>query len=290
MMIGSIAERKAKAIHHTTSNVSPKIGKMVYDIVITAHSKDKNTLGLLIGSIRKYVVGFRNIYLIAKENFVGGSVIFIDENQFAFGKNEVVGILARMGCPEYQFGWYYQQLLKLYAYQIISNLSEYFLILDADLIFINDVEFFDDSVPYFTTGYGHTQYYFDHMNKLLPGLTQQTPFSGISHHMMFKRGIMTELFESVEKIHGMSFWKAFLNCVNFVGVSHYSCASEYEIYFNYVLKYHSGLYKIRQLKWNDDYGCDTRGNWNEMKKKRSGHVFVCRHDYNVNDHTRYRIE
>jgi hypothetical protein len=263
--------------------IMQKKSSTIFDIVIVAHSKDKDTLLLLLESIQKYIHNYRNIYLIAKENFIGDKVIFIEEGFFPFKKTNISEILLPMHCPEYKHGWFYQQLLKLYSYKIIKDLTEHFLILDADLIFINKISFFDGNTPFFTTGYSHNQYYFDHMNKFIPGLTKQTEFSGISHHMIFKKEILEDLFNKVELIHKIPFWRSFLNCVSFERVTHYSCASEYEIYFNYVLKFYSSFYKIRQLKWNDIHGDD-------INKKRHGHIFLSHHDYNINNFKLYQIE
>lgn len=251
--------------------------KTNFDIVIVAHSKDKTSLLLLLKSIKMYVRGVNNIYLIAKENFVGTDVIFVNEENFMFKKENVVNILTEIGCPIYKHGWYYQQLLKFYSYTSIPGLTEYFLILDADIIFINLVNFFHDDVPYLTMGSGYHEPYFEHMNRLLPDLTRQTEYGGICHHMIFKKSILNSLFAKVEKIHNMPFWRAFLSCLNFKNAKSFCCASEYEIYFNYVFKFYHNFYELRQLKWDDSYDNDE----NIYKKKKSGHVFVCRHDYNV---------
>ena len=55
----------------------------------------------------------------------------------------------------------------------------------------------------------------------------------------------------VEKEHnGTSFYQTFLKCVM---PSIDSGASEYEIYFNYMIQYHPNEIKIRFLSWNNVY-------------------------------------
>ena len=42
---------------------------------------------------------------------------------------------------------------------------------------------------------------------------------------------------------------------------HKSGASEYEIYFNYMLKYHSDKIKIRKLNWKNANSIDEKENF-----------------------------
>jgi hypothetical protein len=273
------------SIKNKVENKTKKSNEL-FDIVIVAHSKDKDTLKLLLESIQRYIKNVGKIFLVSKEDFIKKKVIHVDERHFEFQKDDASTILAQKGCPNYKFGWYYQQLLKLYCCKVIRDLNEYYLILDADIIFINQVSFFNKDKPYFSIGKDHHELYFDHMKRLLPGLTKQTEYSGISHHMLFKKSILLELIHRVEMYHKESFWRAFLKCVVFTS-NNFCCASEYEIYFNYALKFHPHVYELRNLKWDNTYESDNK---NVIKKKRQGYAFVCRHDYDINDHKSYVIE
>lgn len=256
-----------------------------YDIVIVAHSKDKKTLLLLLDSIGKYIHNYNNIYLVAKDNFIGNDIKFINENNYPFSKADVIEILKTIKCPEFNYGWFYQQLLKLHTHIAIPNISTNFLILDADMVFVDFFRLFnDDNIPYFTTGTENNKYYFDHMNRLIPGLTKQINKSGISHHMIFNKNILNEIITNVELTHKTMFWKAFLNCVRFESDTNFSCASEYEIYFNYVLKFHKDKYDIRDIKWLNTSDNDL------AKHKSDEYKYICLHDYLINDHKKYKIE
>ena len=70
--------------------------------------------------------------------------------------------------------------------------------------------------------------------------------SGVSHHMMFQKQYLTELFELVQQNHNMDFWKAFINCID---PAAFSGASEYEMYFNFMLKYHPDKIIVRKPRF-----------------------------------------
>jgi nucleoside-diphosphate-sugar epimerase len=66
---------------------------------------------------------------------------------------------------------------------------------------------------------------------------------------------LNEIFNIVEAAHLKPFWEAFILCVNehrnHNPTMSESGASEYELYFNYMLKYHPEKIKIRELKWKN---------------------------------------
>jgi len=85
------------------------------------------------------------------------------------------------------------------------------------------------------------------MEKLLPGLKRAfRECSGIVHHMLFQRCVLEDLFQLVEQFHGKNFWEAFCHCVDY---THFSGASEYEIYFNFFLLRSFSLPYLRSLRW-----------------------------------------
>ena len=85
------------------------------------------------------------------------------------------------------------------------------------------------------------------MEQLLPELKRVSK-SGITHHMIFQREIMLDLFNKVEEYHGEEFWKVFLTLVD---IEQKSGASEYEIYFNFIQTYYPNKIKVRKLKWKN---------------------------------------
>ena len=93
------------------------------------------------------------------------------------------------------------------------------------------------------------------MNNLHPSFKKIIKPSGISHHMIFNKHYIKEIFDLVESYHNKSFWIAFINCVeehkNHSIHTIESGASEYELYFNYMIDKHSELIEIRELNWSN---------------------------------------
>jgi hypothetical protein len=204
---------------------------------------DKGLIKDIIEHCKCNVINYRNIYIItAQENLDITDCIIVDEKKFPFKISDINIIKGRNG-------WYFQQLLKLYASFVIEDILDDYLIIDADTFFLKPTQFIENGVYLFNTGSEYNIPYFDHMKKLHPSLTKQMNCSGISHHMIFNKNILLSLFKMVSEFHkGIEFWKIFLNCVdNKQG----SGASEYEIYFNYMLIYHKNLIKIRNLNWKN---------------------------------------
>jgi len=72
--------------------------------------------------------------------------------------------------------------------------------------------------------------------------------SGICHHMIFETKYINEIISKIEKNHNDKFYNIFLKLVT---EKDRSGASEYEIYFNYMLKNHRNKIKIRKLNWKN---------------------------------------
>ena len=258
------------------------------DIIYVCHSKDKKMLIESIQSLFKFAQYFNKIYLISKHNFLletiyENKIVFIDERLYPFNIDDIINNLPT-GCPSYKYGWYYQQLLKLYAKHVLADVTEHYLVIDSDVIFLNFINFFnEENIPYFTLGNEYNKPYFDHIELLLPGLEKQHVKSGISHHMIFNINILSEMIDRIEKKHDQPFWKSFLRLTG--SFDENDCrASEYEMYFSYVLKYYPSSYIIRELPWkNSEYI-----NINEINNKDM--IYIACHDWYSNDHKKYEIE
>jgi hypothetical protein len=151
--------------------------------------------------------------------------------------------------PECRQNWYLQQLLKLYAIFVIPDILDNVLIIDSDTFFLKPTQFFNNDIGLYFYMNEHHKPYFAHMNRLHPNLTRVLENkSGICHHMILQKPYLVELFELVKQRHNMDFWKAFLNCVVEYNTSG---ASEYEIYFNFMLKHHSDKIQLRELRHKD---------------------------------------
>jgi hypothetical protein len=220
---------------------------ILFDIVIPVGPNDSNFIHRMIDYTKNNIIGYRNIYLISyNPKLEIQDCITINENIFPFNKS----ILSQYTNDSKRTGWYLQQLLKLYAGFYIPNILDNYLIIDADTIFINNTTFFEDGLPLYNYGIEYNLPYFNHMKLLHPSLTKQQNISGICHHMVFQKNILQELFKLVEDYHKKDFWVCFMELLNPNDIEG-SAASEYEIYFNYILIYHKNKIKIRELKWQN---------------------------------------
>ena len=225
---------------------------MQFDIVICLGPHDIHIIHEMIIQTKQNVVGYRNIYIVSYDkNIKVDGCITIDENIFPFNKAFISKyIQPNQKIKEDRSGWYLQQLLKLYSCFVIDNILDNILIIDADTFFYKKTTFFENNIPLYNYSEENHIEYFEHMHKLHPSL-KKVDFnkSGISHHIVVQKHILVELFNLIETYHKKKFYKVFIENVDSFTIS---SASEYEIYFNYILQYISkDLYKIRKLKFTN---------------------------------------
>lgn len=254
------------------------------DVIIPAIEKDLTTLNLAIEGIRANGKNIRRVIVISDKPLTNQAEWF-DEALYPFDKQEIAKYLFKgnekwasnykMFHPD-RIGWYYQQLLKLYAPSTIPGLSANVLALDADTIFLNPVEFLD---PHFAGLYNpaaeHHKPYFRHLQTFLPGYKRVHPhYSGVAHHMLFQRCIVNDLFHTVENLHHKPFWQAFCQSVHFKDL--FAGASEYEIYFTFAFS-RTHQVQIRPLNW-----ANIPNLTHLIDYQKSGYHYVSCHSYNRN--------
>jgi hypothetical protein len=237
----------------------------MFDVVIPLGPNDVKHFGQQLEHTRKYVIGYRRIYVIAfdpglaascvgasstESSDDGDSVIVVPESVFPFSKNTVSvyhGANSRNG-------WYFQQLLKIYAWAHLDGLLDRYLVVDADTFFVNPTRFeTTDGKCLYNFAREYNPPYFEHMARLSPIFTRTYELSGICHHMLFETRVVNEIISLVEAAHkGKRFWEVFLECVE-VGLRYGigSGASEYELYFHYIMKTRLEEVEIRELVWDN---------------------------------------
>lgn len=215
-----------------------------FDIVIPVGPNDIDIIEKQIQYTKKNIIGYRNIYIISylPTLHVDGCIT-INENLFPFNLEMVTNLYGK----EARNNWYLQQLLKLYSGFVIPDILDKYLIIDCDTFFLKPTTFVhDDKCLYNYSDENHIPY-FEHMTKLdREFIKMDMSKSGICHHMIFEKQYVKEMIERVEKTHNIPFYMIFLQMVTDVNGSG---ASEYELYFNYILKFHNDKIKIRQLNW-----------------------------------------
>ncbi len=252
------------------------------DVVIPCVDKDLLTLELCIEGIRNNGANIRRIIVVSPKKYTASAEWF-DEKQFPFNKTDIALALfsskkkadSYLSSENNRTGWLFQQLIKLYAMQVIPNLSSNVLLLDADTIFLSPITFINEKRgaifhPALDEGYLP---YLKHAKHLLPGFHSPHPeYSGVSHHMLIQKSILESLFNEVESRHKKPFWQVFCSFVNKKDI-YLLGASEYEIYFNYALA-KTDQVSIQELKWDniaDLYNLD--------KYKEQEYHYISAHDY-----------
>lgn len=265
------------------------------DVIIPCAPKDLRTLDFCIDGIKKYGANLGRILVISK-NPLTNKAEWFDEAKFPFTKEMLALELFQgdrqaaqdfLDHPNTRIGWIYQQLLKLYAPFVIPDLSPNVLVLDADVIFVRPISFLGPcGEPLFASSCEQIQEYFEHAARLLPGFQQAlTNRSGVAHHMLFQKSVLTDLLEQMRQYHNTEPWKGILHCISLKNI-YSSSFSEYEIYFNFAfLKTDQSI--LRPLKWTNvsspslfmAYGNQT---WDFV----TSHSWSIVHPYNIQDHKR----
>eukprot|EP01083_Nonionella_stella_P059742 156390_1 len=254
------------------------------DVVIPVAGKDYIKLEHTIHYLLKYSsANINKIWIISKQNITvrtnttkDWKIKWIDENtMYPFKLSDIQQLLSHRGSKLDHATWHFQQLLKLYIFQLDAlDVLDNVLILDSDFIVMKHIEFIDkNGKGILANGYpiwsdftecgtkcGNTMldkpdYW---LTKLIPNLTvskhdidnDQIIYSGILHHMLLKRNVMKRLFDVVERYHQCPFWQAFINSVK---VSVWNDISEYSLYYHYVLSDESSKkqYIFRHMNHTD---------------------------------------
>lgn len=217
-----------------------------FDIVIPIGPNDEKLIDLHLQLSKTNIIGYRNIYLICYDPTIKvDGCITINENIFPFTIKTVEKIHGKLS----RNGWYLQQLLKLYAGIVIDSILDKYLVIDADTLFLKPTKFIENDKCLYNYGREFHLPYFIHMRKLNNNFTRiYEDKSGICHHMIFETKYVKEIINIIEQEHNDLFYNVFLNNVtDKTG----SGASEYEIYFNYIMKYHQNDIIIRPLNWEN---------------------------------------
>jgi len=216
----------------------------IFDIVIPLGPNDKIVIHKQLEYTKKNIIGYRRIFIISYDDtlqFDGCTTI--SERIFPFSMETV----SKLHGKNNRNGWFLQQLLKLYAGLVIPDILEQYLVVDTDTLFIKPTSFYENGKPLYSYGNEYHITYFTHMKSLHDELNKMDKNkSGICHHMVFETKYIKELFAMVEKYHDntAAFYDIFLNCVT---DNNGSGASEYEIYFNFLLSKHPDDVIVRYL-------------------------------------------
>jgi hypothetical protein len=161
---------------------------MQFDIVIPLGPNEVSLIDEQIKHTKENIIGYRNIYIISFDsNIQVENCITIDEKLFQFKINDIASYFIEYNGKNNRNGWYFQQLLKLYAGFTIDGILDDYLVIDSDVFFKKKHSFIKDGKYYFSTSNEFNVPYFKHMNKLHESFQKMHYKSGISHHMIFNK-------------------------------------------------------------------------------------------------------
>lgn len=216
------------------------------DIVIPVGPKDLNIVKKQIEFTKKNIIDHRDIYIITNDSSLKlDDCTIINQDIFPFSMDTISKFHGQID----RNGWYLQQLIKLYAGFVIANISNRYLVIDSDTFFLKPTKFIDNNMCLYSYLTEYHKPYFIHMQKLDSNLIRvDEKKSGICHHMIFDTKYIQEIIDIIEKNHNDSFINVFLSAVD---PAHRggAGASEYEIYFNFMLKHYPEKIRIRPLSY-----------------------------------------
>ncbi|MCH9617257.1 MAG: hypothetical protein SP4CHLAM5_07810 [Chlamydiia bacterium] len=251
------------------------------DVVIPIHRKDAKNLDTVIAKVKEHIEDVGRIIVISKERF-SYKAEWVDEKDFPFSIVDVANELCGNGGVgnHIRRGWYYQQLLKLYAHYVIDDLTDDILILDGDTVPTRKMSFFDKQGKVYLNARHARRYtatYKRHALKLLPEeINLNRLVNPVVHHMVFTKEILDDLFSRVEEKYAKPFWQVFANLVapaNDRNTRLFDMgASEYVIYYFFSTHFHSDKVSERFIK--------TLDNANSLDHVPSKNVwFMSKHNY-----------
>jgi hypothetical protein len=282
---GEMEEQGETSCDASTSDIASYL-----DIVVPSCPKDFSALRRCVEAAARHAHGVRRIFVISatpppiallshqQSESLPVPVIWVPENSFPFSPADCRNVLT----GSTRCGWYVQQLYKLYSSFLLPPLRTspqfnksnpchlssaassgqgmgFVLVLDSDTVLLRPTRFVEISqlspmesrvAGLYATGSEYHPPYFEHMQRLLPGLAAKAPVqhgehhvSGIAHHMIFQTEVLRELFRQVEAHHKVPFWRAFLESAAhrssaLASSLTLSGASEYEIYFSFARRYY----------------------------------------------------
>lgn len=215
---------------------------MGFDVIVLYHPKDKETLHWCVSGIRNYIdaariLGVCNRKYRSDVEHVGA--IFIDEESIIEG-------LTIESYSNWRWYWYFQQILKFGITDKID--TDYYLAVDADVVFLRKVSFFNaEGKPLYTTATEYHKPYFDVFHQLF-GFHAHREYSFTVHHMMYNRHIVKEMRDNFQD---QKPW--YMNIVRYVEPrAPWFCASQFnelEIYGHYIKALHPDEVNIRPLRY-----------------------------------------
>jgi hypothetical protein len=221
----------------------------VIDAVVPAHPKDFDLLRLAVRSLLRHVVPLRRVVVVSSQPFSYRDDRVVSLAEPALPVFPSLGEV-RKRRPELgdRAAWIYQQLLKLGAPEYVPDLSERFLAVDADVVFLRRVSFGPElpRFPYSRATELNRPYL-----EAYRRLTGEEPIDGqsfVAHHMLFDRFILADLLAAISARHDLPWHWAYTDAAD---PEQASSVGEWDLYGQWALAHHPGESAHRQVFWKD---------------------------------------
>ncbi len=236
--------------------------KRKVDVIVPTCAKDLDTVNEVISRCRRFIQDVGTIYCLCPRDVafhVKGADVVIDEATFPFTKSQVADLIeSKIVSVHRKVGWFYQQLLKLYAHRVIPGLRSAHMIVDSETLFYNPISFFHKNNALYCITNEVSEEYRRHAHRMLPAMQFFHPqIGGVCHQMLFQRHVLEDMFDRASKQyksetgHDEPMWRIMLlralQAENGLGIEEYS---EYEMYFNYTIYYYAYGTKIANFPWD----------------------------------------
>jgi len=211
---------------------------------VPLHRKDLPVLPAVLQGLRANT-GVKDVVVMAAKSLWPRvrrlGVSFVDEDQ-------VVDGVRHDSVSHPRWGWYFQQIIKLGVAWMETE--DYYLCLDADMVFLNPVEFFaPDGAPLLTEAWEMNPAYFDTFHRLL-GFEADRQCSFIAHHMVFDGRRVREMCMAFRP--HTPWWANIVDCVQpRPPWNSGSQFSEFETYGHYLKAVHPEEARTRRLRWRN---------------------------------------
>lgn len=256
------------------------------DVVIPVHPKDFGTVELVAASARASIPGVRKLFVVSSESFVT-RLPFVTPIREPTSTDFLTLVEVRSRWERenpslaHRAGWLYQQILNLGASAYIDDLLPTYLCIDADTIFLRQVQFMiaGKRFVYADSRYPEHRPYLEAYRRL----TGEEPLrrSFTMHHMLYAAELLTEMFAQIEERHGKPWFRAYLDSIDY---GEAAGINEQDTYGSWVMTHHPELAMHRPLTWKDQAYVPNRFMRRRLARRFdfvSAHAYMRHHGYRI---------
>ncbi len=175
----------------------------MYDIVIPYHPKDRKTMPLCLEQIGRHLRGYRHVYVVGETALQETFMVGLRELPEPDHQHIKHYLQMRKSPFVDRAGWIFQTLLKLQAKKYIPDLLPEYLVVDADVLFLRHVPFFEEEGdtsgpgPWFQYNHWARHEQYADVYERLTGKRYLPAHGFVMHHMMYRQERLDEMIEHI---------------------------------------------------------------------------------------------